>query len=94
MRNRDVAAQGVRSFALPTPAPELAISAMRHPRFNTDLCHRWPGVFGDPKMTTAMLDRLTRHYGTIEPTNDSWRLSLYGGPHEAHARPAARYHRR
>jgi DNA-binding transcriptional LysR family regulator len=37
----DGAVRGVQGFALPVPTPEIAVSAIWHPRMDADPAHRW-----------------------------------------------------
>ncbi len=60
---------GVRRRIVPDAAAALHDIATRIGRFS-----EWATVFGDAKMTTALLDRLTHRCHILETGNDSYRF--------------------
>src|SRR5208283_734216 len=60
-------AEGLRSFDLPVRTPEIAISAMWHPRMDADPAHRWLRDTVVSVCRTAYPDRL-RDRGRRRPT--------------------------
>lgn len=59
--------------ALCPPGGGVVLRIKKHTALNLDFAE-WSTVFGDAKMTTALLDRLTHHCHIVETGNESHRF--------------------
>ena len=62
------------SRVIPIPGSDASRLIRISVQFWCNNLAEWVGVFGDPKMTTALLDRLTHHCHILETGNESYRF--------------------
>lgn len=62
LRAGEMVGQGLQGFDLPVATPDLAISAMWHPRFDADLAHRW--------LRQTLVAACRTQFARLDPTRD------------------------